>query len=236
MSPPAVARPGSPRGPGDAFPTAPPTSQREHVGGASRPAPRPCYTVLAELGVLIPGGRRGRGNSKHSRSGSFRQRPRRYSVSTSGAHRVRPPTPHPDRRSAPADALARPPPSPHPSRTTPTRPHRATRDAAPATTAGGCRGWSACASTARARRRRRRGGRRGGSDATTSGSARTSSGGLSQRRRAASRSRAAAAMASRCDRCSAVSADSGVSSGQGEGERLERRRRGIARVVADAVA
>ena len=128
------------------FPTAPPTSQREHVGGASRPAPRPCYTVLAELGVLIPGGRRGRGNSKHSRSGCFRPRPRRYSVSTSGALRVRPPTPHPDRRSAPADALARPPPSPHPSRTTPTRPHRATRDAAPATTASRCTDSSASAS------------------------------------------------------------------------------------------
>ena len=140
------SRPGSPRGPGDAFPTAPPTSQREHVGGASRPAPRPCYTVLAELGVLIPGGRRGRGNSKHSRSGCFRPRPRRYSVSTSGALRVRPPTPRPDRRSAPADALARPPPSPHPSRTTPTRPHRATRDAAPATTASRCTDSSASAS------------------------------------------------------------------------------------------
>ena len=74
-------------------PDTPPTSQREHVGGASRPAPRPCYTVLAELGVLIPGGRRGRGNSKHSRSGSFRQRPRRHCVSTSGALCVRPPTP-----------------------------------------------------------------------------------------------------------------------------------------------
>ena len=39
------------------FPPAPPTLLHEHVGGASRPTT--WYTVLAEPGALIPGGRRG---------------------------------------------------------------------------------------------------------------------------------------------------------------------------------